>query len=287
MRLLVTDLDNTLYDWVTFFANAFSAMVSELVPLVGVSERTLLEEFKAVHQHYGNSEQPFAVLDLPSVRHRFGPVSREELWRELRLPLEKFEEARGKYLKLYPGVRETLERLRREGVKIVGHTEAIATNAHHRLRVLGVLEFFSSIYTLEGHVEPHPDPTWSGHHRPPPSMIHVVPKAERKPNPRLLIDICAREGVRVEDVCYVGDSLTRDVTMAKGAGVFAVWARYGTVYDQQLWNVLVKVTHWTDEDVKRESELKQASKGVQPDLAIDAFSELLHVFEGRGARPVG
>jgi hypothetical protein len=51
--LLITDLDNTLYDWVSFFTPSFKGMVDELIALLDVREETLLDEFKAVHQHYG------------------------------------------------------------------------------------------------------------------------------------------------------------------------------------------------------------------------------------------
>jgi phosphoglycolate phosphatase len=77
------------------------------------------------------------------------------------------------------------------------------------------------------------------------------------------------------DACYVGDSLIRDVAMAKRADVFAVWARYGTIYDPSLWDLLVAVTHWTPADVEREAQLRHSFKNVQPDSTIDTFDELI------------
>ena len=68
MKMLITDLDNTLYDWVTFFSKAFKAMVKELSAIVDTAEDQLLDEFKALHQHYNNTEQPFTILELPSVK---------------------------------------------------------------------------------------------------------------------------------------------------------------------------------------------------------------------------
>jgi FMN phosphatase YigB (HAD superfamily) len=57
-KLLITDLDNTLYDWVTFFTASFRSMVTELTSMLETFEDNLLEEFKSIHQRYGNSEQP-------------------------------------------------------------------------------------------------------------------------------------------------------------------------------------------------------------------------------------
>ncbi len=65
--------------------------------------------------------------------------------------------------------------------------------------------------------------------------------------------------------------------MANQAGVTSVWARYGTRYDPKLWAVLVSVTHWTPEDVARESELKTKFSHVTPTHVVDSFSQLLVV----------
>jgi phosphoglycolate phosphatase len=62
--------------------------------------------------------------------------------------------------------------------------------------------------------------------------------------------------------------------MAKQAGVTAIWARYGTKYDPACWTYLVKITHWTEEDVAREKTLKAKYHDVVPDYTIDSFEEL-------------
>lgn len=279
MRLLITDLDNTLYDWVTYFAHAFRAMVQALAALIDVDEERLLDEFKAVHQRYGNSEQPFAILELPSVRAAYGAVSRAELLTALQPALKVFNAERDARLHLYPHVPETLVALRQQGTVIVGHTEAIAVNALYRLRRLGISTLFDRLYAPAGQIEPHPEPARTPPKDLPAKLLRTVPRAERKPNPALLRDICQREGVAPAETFYVGDSLIRDISMAKAAAVVAVWARYGTRYERSLWNVLVRVTHWTDEDVRREDELQQQALDTTPDYVIDDFSELLKLVE--------
>lgn len=228
-RLLITDLDNTLYDWVTYFATSFSAMTKALVQLLEVDEQIILDEFKVVHQRYGNSEQPFAVLELPSVRRRFGDVNRSQLVHKLDPALHAFNSARKKSLKLYDDVASTLLTLRSQGVTIVGHTEAIAVNAYYRLSKLQVVDCFQRLYTIEGHTEDHPIRERQEQLAPTHDLIRVVPITERKPNPHLLLDICQREGIPPQGAVYIGDSLTRDISMAKAAGVLSIWARYGTI----------------------------------------------------------
>jgi FMN phosphatase YigB (HAD superfamily) len=272
-KLLITDLDNTLYDWVTFFSASFRSMVTELTSLLEIPEETILNEFKVIHQRYGNSEQPFAVLELPSLQRRFPDLSRDELLKKVDPALHRFNSMRKRTLALYPGAAEALAELKQAGVKIVGHTEAILANSYWRLRALGVESYFSRLYTLEGREAIHisPDTRWVD---PPEGFVTVVPRDERKPNPRLLADICRREGVESTSTYYLGDSLVRDVAMAKQAGVTAIWARYGTRYDAACWVDLVKITHWTDEDVIREKDLKAKYGGVVPDYVIDSFAEL-------------
>jgi hypothetical protein len=63
--------------------------------------------------------------------------------------------------------------------------------------------------------------------------------------------------------------------MAKRAGVTAIWARYGTRYNLECWTYLVKITHWTDEDVRREKDLKAKYGDVVPDFAIDSLAQLV------------
>jgi FMN phosphatase YigB (HAD superfamily) len=283
--LLITDLDNTLYDWVTFFAKAFSAMVDELERVLAIDRETLLSDFKKVHQRYGTSEQPFAALELESVRAKYPGFSRSRLKEKLDPALHVFNSVRKRSLMLYEGVEATLRALHGEGVLIVGHTEAIAVNAYFRLRLLEIDKYFHHLYSIEGQTKPHPAIGREEELAPPPGYLTVLPANEKKPNPRLLLDICAREGMLPEDAVYVGDSLTRDIAMAKAAGVVSVWAKYGTRYDKNLWNVLVRVTHWTDADVARENELRLRADKVVPDYTIEKFAELSNVMCGRGVHP--
>jgi len=283
MKLVITDLDNTLYDWVTYFANAFRAMVAELEPLLEVSMDQLLTEFKAVHQEYQNSEQPFAVLDLPCVKARFPAAEPTEILAFLEPALRAFRQARDRHLRLYPGVLYTLRCLQKAGITVVGHTEATAVNAFYRLKKLNIWHYLDHLYALRGKVRPHPVPGREEHYRMPQDYAAFLPFRERKPNPELLRDICRKQGVAPHEALYVGDSLTRDMSMARQAGVFAVWAKYGTQYDPTLWQILVRVTHWTDEDVAREARLKEIHARVEPDLIIPSFGAILDLIPGHSS----
>ena len=149
-KLLITDLDNTLYDWVTFFTLAFRGMVEELTKLLDVSEQELLDEFRVVHQKYGNSEQPFAVLELPSVLRRYPGLTRAEVTQKLDPALHRFNSIRKRTLSLYPGSAETFQHLTERGVTIVGHTEAILANAYWRIKTLGYIVILAACIRCKG-----------------------------------------------------------------------------------------------------------------------------------------
>lgn len=274
MRLLITDLDNTLYDWVTFYAHAFTAMVRQLTALFEIPEHQLLSEFKEVHQRYGTSEPPYALLELPSVRLALKRVPEREWLHVLDPALHAFNRERRDRLHLYPGVQSTLAELRNRGLRIVGHTEAIAVNACFRLAKLGIASDLARLYAAENKYPAHLSgkPPWE-----PPQDVRLLPAAKRKPDPEVLREICNAEHVEPAQAYYVGDSLGKDIAMARAAGVTAIWSRYGTIYERHLWDTLVRITHWTPVDVEREERLRQVGKDVTPDYVIDSFEDLLTI----------
>ena len=63
-KVLITDLDNTIYNWVDFFAPSFRAMLGEMVHLTSLDEDTLISSFQRVYQRHGTSEYSFAIEEL-------------------------------------------------------------------------------------------------------------------------------------------------------------------------------------------------------------------------------
>jgi phosphoglycolate phosphatase-like HAD superfamily hydrolase len=273
ISLLITDLDNTVYDWLTAFVPAFYAMVHEAAPLIGVDEEALLDDLQAVHRKHGDSEHPFALLETRAVQKKFGEKSQKEIAQVLDPAFHAFNRLRKQNLKLYDGVYETLEQLSRLHIPVVAYTDARVINCLFRLDRLAVKHFFSCLYA-PGHVAKEVDQsTLSG------DFVRLLPPNDRKPNPQTLIDICSQYRVAPSDALYVGDSLVRDVYMARRAKLHAAWAKFGTLYDKSLWPQLVRVTHWTDADVKREKILKDEARGVEPDCVLYKFSDLFEHFE--------
>lgn len=277
IRLVVTDLDNTLYDWVTFFATAFTEMVDVAVKILDVDRERLLDELRVVHRRYHNSEQPFALLETESVQSKFSGLTRTEQADRLDEAFHAFNTARKRTLQLYPTVSETLAELRARGTRIAGHTEATIPNAQFRLGKLAVAPFIERLYALEHDGEPHPYPdrveTADGVRQ-----VRLIRHDERKPDPRVLLDISRDMEVPLSETLYIGDSIVRDIGMAKEAGAWAAWARYGTEFDPKHWEALVRVTHWTQEDVERAQEDKKRLGATKPDHVLSQFADVFERF---------
>jgi FMN phosphatase YigB (HAD superfamily) len=285
ISLLVTDLDNTLYDWVTYFATSFYEMVDVAQATMGMERDRLLDDLREVHQQFHNSEHPFALLEARCVKEHYSSLTGRQIKERLQAAFSQFKAARDRTLKLYPGVEATLERLRTTGVTIVGHTEATVPVALHRLKKLHILGYFSKLYAVRplGDSRPEEERNSKLFEGAPP--IRYLDQEERKPDPRVLRDICADQQVQAGQALYVGDSLSRDIGMAKEAGVPCAWAKYGTVYDKTRWEQLVRITHWTAKDVERADTARERYRGVKPDAVLEnGFAEVMDQFDFQGAK---
>ena len=150
IRLLISDLDNTLYDWLSFFVPSFYAMVDVAASELGVDRERLLDELRAVHRHYGSSEHPYALLETQTVKARYGwatPAQQKEI---LDPAFKAFNAARKAMLRLYPSVSEGLRAIRLSGTRVVAYTESVVYNVVHRLELLQVLDQIDFVYAPSG-----------------------------------------------------------------------------------------------------------------------------------------
>lgn len=272
IRLIITDLDNTLYDWVTFFAKSFYDMVTVAARILKVPEEKLLDELRAVHQRYQNSEHPFALLETESVSARFESRSRDERRALLDDAFHQFNRTRRETLRPYPGVTEALEEIKRRGIPIVGHTEATVPNALFRLKMLNMNGAVNRLYA----VSPRDRETTGARPAELDCAVRYLCPDERKPDRRVVLEICSDMRVNPSETLYVGDSISNDIGMAKEAGAWTAWAEYGTRYDPADWNRLVRITHWSKEDVNRAQAAKERYASVRPDIILhEGFFELI------------
>ena len=266
VKLVITDLDDTLYSWIGFFIPAFYDMVEELSFLVNVPKEELLKEYKAIHQKMGNVEYPFATLSLPSVKKKYGGITDEQIKVELGSAFHKFNSTRKNLLKLYPGVEDTLKFFHDNNIMVVAYTESTEENGYYRLRKLGIDHYFKEIYVSDS-LYKRPDTMPSS------PKTHVV--HGRKPNADILRGICSAEKINIGEAVYIGDSLSKDMLMAKQAGIMSIWCDFPRDDIQDLYSKLIDISHWKERDFQLEQQYKNEWEinGYKPDYTIHAFEE--------------
>jgi phosphoglycolate phosphatase len=232
VRAVVTDLDNTLYPWVDYIVPSLEAMVASLVANTGLPRVRIVQALKAVYSKYESNEYPFAIQESGI----FEPYEADfDSFNALvlRPAREAFRAARDKYLKPYPGVRQTLDALRARGLKVIGLTDAPRNAAELRLKHLQLDGHFDALYTLPGYPLPeNVDPEIrlrekAGHYRSRTPVVEL-PHAAEKPSPDGLARILSDFRLRGSEVLYVGDNVKKDMPVAETCGAIGVWAEYGT-----------------------------------------------------------
>lgn len=279
-KLLITDVDNTLFDWQLVWFETFSAMTRRVLEISGVDEGRLYRECSIIHQKYGTSEYSYLLEELPCLRERYG----DDILTAMQPAIDDFRSARREHLHLYPTVAETLAELNALGVTIAAFTESMAFYTNYRFRKFGLDGPISFLYSPPDHDLPVEDVSSIRRYAPDSYNLkrtkhRFTPEGETKPNPHILLSIIEDLGFEPQQVAYVGDNKLKDVWMAQEAGVLDVYAEYGAAQDRPEYELLRKVTHWTPEMVERERHaLKPGS--VSPTHTLESeFREILPLFK--------
>jgi phosphoglycolate phosphatase len=286
LRAVVTDLDNTLYPWVDYVVPSLEAMVASLVATTGLPRIRIVQSLQAVYAKHKSNEYPFAIQESDLFR----PYKRDFASFDALVikPAQRaFQEARRRYLKPYPGVRDTLEKLRERGVALVALTDAPRNAVELRLKLLELDGLFDAVYTLRGYRLPdnvHPEirrRDKAGHYRSKKTRVVELPKHAEKPNPLGLRRVLADLELPGSQVMYVGDNPRKDMPLAKACGVLGVWAEYGTYVSREYRERLDVIS--APAVTKR--HVAEAGATRWP-LAISSFTQVLGILDGdRWMRP--
>ena len=261
IKLIVMDFDDTLYDWIGHFMPALDAMIRAGAPLLGVTEDTLRKQLKVVHEYYGNTEQPFALLETTAAQQCLGSLPWEEQRHALASAFDAFDEIRAKKLKLYDDVQPALAKLRKEGIAIVGYSAAPSVNIAKRVKMLDLAHFFDRIYASPFVGKPFP-----GHRPPLDQTVPVIELHQPKPDPDAVQYITRDLGVISMHTLFVGDSLAADIAPAIAGGAQAALVRRETTSTDTLLPDLLKVSHRTAETRADSGALSDAELARVPVL---------------------
>jgi len=279
---VIFDVDNTLYDFTAFYRPAFEAMLDKISDKSGIDQDQLKKEFRAIHQREGTSEFVFAVQDLPSLQKLHPGEDIAELYSDA---IHAFRKARKQNLKLYDGVKETLEKLKDSGTRIIAYTESPGYHAMSRLKQLGLDGLLDCVYSMPDHDMPggvkREDVRLydkSNYAFAKTEMRHTTPGV-LKPNPETLEGIVEELNIDADEILYVGDHLMKDVSMAKTMGLHAAHAAYGSYMGDNNYELLKQLTFWTDEMIEKEKQYHDQPQ-IAPDVTLSKdINELLTHFD--------
>jgi phosphoglycolate phosphatase len=261
IQLLVTDVDNTLYDWVRSWAACTRLMIEALEQALRMPALAVERRIKEVHTAWGATE-------CPACLRAFGEngVDRDVMASLTRAYDRQFVAC----APVFTGIHEALARVRQRGARIAMYTESPGSFAARRLALLGLDASFDALYARAE------EECWSGDAARLRCVAVPVGRGRLKPDPRVLHTIAAEAQVPLERVLYVGDNPWKDIAMARSAGVHAAWARYGTARRPEDEALLARLCHWTPEQVSGE---RAASVSVSADVVLERhFGELFDHF---------
>ena len=189
IKAIIFDMDNTLFDFVEAKLRACKAVVE----CVGnTDEMELVEYFLKDKIDIENIE---CIARYLKDRNIFS----QDKFNECR---KIYEEIKLGTILAYPGVIETLEKVKHAKLRLGVVTDAFKINAMARLRKAKLEKYFDIIVTADmtGKKKPEPD-----------SIFYALEK----------LDVGPKETI------FVGDSLHRDIAPANELGLVTMYAAYG------------------------------------------------------------
>jgi phosphoglycolate phosphatase-like HAD superfamily hydrolase len=281
INFVVTDLDDTIWDWLKMWHSSFEPYLKRISLEYDIDIDELTEDFKTVHQRYRTTEASFIYKDLETLNkdHKINFENNKDGEKSI---LHEYYSLKKKNLELYSSVLDTLQSIKNTGALLIGFTESNAFFTKYRIKHLQLDGLFDCIYAPVDFDVPetvyrhYSEKTWE----PKKTEFRYLAKNTRKPAPEILEIIIRDFKASKDNTIYIGDKLDKDMSMAIDAGVTSVYAKYGHKIESKEYELLKKVTHWTQEDVNREILFKNNHKeSPKVDFTLNkSFDELLNYF---------
>jgi len=294
-KLIVLDIDNTVFNWVEYYVSCMNALVQKVARIIAVKPEILFHEARLIFEKEGSIEYPFLIQELPTVIQYYG----SDIERMLREAVEPgriaFNDAAQNTLVPYAGVMETMQTIKQRWphIPVIALTDAPRYVAMWKLNKLQLLPFFDAVYGLPDPRIPADlksqkvkvDPEILMKHLQRTNFdfagrIRVLPDDYEKPGTKglktVLMDF-EMESHRM-DVLWVGDNLRKDVGLGKRLGVHTGWARYGTVIQDASKKLLLEFS--PQNNVAKNVALDPANQdSPQPDFVLETFSDMIPAVE--------
>lgn len=290
-KLLVLDIDNTVFDWVSYYVNSINALFKKVSAITGTDIATLANEAKEVFSRHNSIEHPFLIQEMPHIRKFYGKDINKMLAEAVELGRQAFNTEAKKHLKTYPNVLATLTEIKQRYPKLalVALTDAPRYVAMWKLNKLGILHCFDALYGLPDPKIPTDSETkqvlvdqeillkhlqkvdfnFTG-------RIRSLPDDYEKPGTKglktVLMDFELEN--HPKDILWVGDNLRKDVELGKTLGIHTAWAEYGTRISEETKQKLLAFS--PERNVHRNAAMDpQSATSPKPDITLSNFSEII------------
>lgn len=290
-KLLVLDVDNTVFCWPKFFIPAFKAQLKFIEQKTGIPYNQLCKEVSEIFIQHHTIEYPFVTQQLPSVI-KYCENNTDRILYEITEPARlHFSNVAFPNLKPYKNVVDTLIYMKKNHptMKIVALTDAPTYVTIWKLNKMGLLHYFDGIYGLEDPKLPIEDieirvvpeillKHLSKHKFNFNGKIRALPNDYEKPGVKgmktILIDYDMDLPKDRKHVIYVGDNLKKDIGLADKLNITSVWAKFGTEIDPSLYTTMQEFA--PGKFIYRNVS-EQATETPKPDHIINDFSEILNI----------
>lgn len=243
IKLVVTDMDNTLYSFSKYLSAGVRDGVKDLSRKTGIAEEVLYKSIGKQMDTYNSFSYPWSIELALSDRLKVGKPSgmsfeqfrttlSDPFWKTIERSLQENGVA-------FPQVLPTLEAIRAKQIPVVVLTNASHSIGVKRLEAMGLTrgKLVDRMYVMENPPEPvglAPELINHGRERinimaaveNDLTVIKPIPKAWEKPDPRGMLEILQSYKLRPAQVLMVGDSVKNDIGLARATGTRGLLVRY-------------------------------------------------------------
>lgn len=142
ISLLVTDIDNTLFDWVSSWAACVPGLVADLASELGIGPGEAERRVRTVHRAWGRTECPSCVATLVADRRACERIIRG------------YERRFSATAPVFDDVPDTLRRVRASGARVAAYTESHRGHTLRRLTLLGLADLVDIVYSDQRKPDP-------------------------------------------------------------------------------------------------------------------------------------
>jgi len=267
-KCLITDFDNTLFDWFDNWYRAFeSALAYIFLNAPTLNKEEFLNDIKIIHKKHETTEYLNVFLDLS----KFSKYENIPNFFEIcSTATEIRENLKLTNLHLFDTVLNTFKILKRHSYKLIIFTESEAFSTSARVKNLKLDGIVDYIYAPPAKNSGLIDLAKT-------KFIPFDKQEHYKPSKKNLEKIIYDLKFEKENCYYLGDSLIKDIKMAQNANIPDIYARYGEYYKKQPeYELLKKVTFWEKSLVKLEEQASEQE--IKPTYILkNSFSEILKV----------